>query len=170
MDGHSEWRATCQGSRSWIRCPGDYGQQHGSPAEHWKIQVEFAGRGKKNETVRRRWKEYLDNLADLSQDPKKQEEQLPGWSRRNEDLLAELLHDMGAAVGYDFDKVQIRRGIYAPRGHANLELEAQLIRRFLIQLLAGERALPLDVRSLPPVAAPEDAQPPEQLKDAKLPQ
>jgi hypothetical protein len=62
---------------------------------------------------------------------------------------------MGLVVGYKFDKVQIRRGVYSPRGHANLELEAQLIRRFLIDLLAGNRTLPLDVRSLPTASQEE---------------
>lgn len=124
------------------------------------IDLEFVGRGKKNENVRLRWKEYLDNLASLSQDPEEQERQLDAWSQRNGDLLAELLHDMGAAVGYKFDKVQIRRGIYSPRGHANLELEAQLIRRFLIELLAGQRTLPLDVRSLPGVPGAQAPTPP----------
>lgn len=119
------------------------------------IDLEFSGRGKKDEKVRLCWKEYLDNLAGLSQDPKEQEKQLPGWTQRNADLLAELLYDMGAAVGYKFDKVHIRRGGYSPRAHTNLELEAQLIRRFLIELLAGQRALPLDVRSLPSMQGQE---------------
>jgi len=113
------------------------------------IDLEFAGRGKKNEQVRRRWREYLDHLGSLSQDPEQQRQHLPAWTERNGDLLADLLHDMGKAVGYDFDRVQIRRGIYTPIGHANFELETQAIRRFLIELLAGQRTLPLDVRSLP---------------------
>ena len=113
------------------------------------IDLEFAGWGKKNEQVRLKWKEYLDNLASLSDDPKVQEKQLTSWGERNQDLLAELLHEMGKAVGYKFDKVQIRRGIYSPKGHAMRETENQLIRQLSIQVLAGDRALPLDVRSLP---------------------
>ena len=113
------------------------------------IDLEFAGRGKKNEAVRTRWKEYLDHLCSLPDDPEQQQQLLPTWTQRKDDLLAELLHDMGAAVGYKFDRVQILRGIYSPRGHANWEIETQLLRRLSIQLLAGERTLPLDVRSLP---------------------
>jgi hypothetical protein len=118
------------------------------------IDLEFSGRGSKNEQVRRRWREYLDHLGSLSQDPDQQAQQLPMWTERNGDLLADLLHDMGKAVGYDFDKVQIRRGIYIPMGHANFEIEMQLLRRLLIEVLVGNRSLPLEVRSLPVVQAP----------------
>ena len=89
------------------------------------------------------------HLCSLPDDPEQQQQLLPTWTQRKDNLLAELLHDMGSAVGYKFDRVQILRGIYAPRGHANWELETQLLRRLSIQVLAGERALPLDVRSLP---------------------
>ncbi len=122
------------------------------------IDLEFGGRGKRNEKVRATWKEYLDHLCNLSEDPEQQRQQLPIWTERKDVLLAELLHEMGSAVGYKFDKVQIRRGIDAPRGHANWELETQLLRRFLIELLAGNRTLPLDVRSLPSAPAQEQSE------------
>ena len=93
----------------------------------------------------------LDHLGSLTQDPEEQARNLPVWTERSGNLLADLLHDMGMAVGYDFDRVQIRRGIYIPMGHANFEMETQLLRRLLIQLLVGERSLPLEVRSLPSV-------------------
>jgi hypothetical protein len=130
------------------------------------IDLEFNGNGKKDQEVRRRWKEYLDHLGSLSEDPERQKKQLDGWNQRNGDLLAELLYHMGLAVGYDFDKVHIRRGIYSPMGHANFDLETQLIRRGLIQVLAGERALPMDVRSFPPMQPPG----PQQNESPKLPE
>ena len=71
---------------------------------------------------------------------------------RKDELLADLLHDMGLAVGYKFDRVQIRRGIYAPRGHADWEIENQLTRRLWLEVLTGRRALPMDVRSFPNLA------------------
>jgi|SRR6267154_2890262 len=119
------------------------------------IDLEFAGKDNADEQVRRRWREYLDHLNSLSQDPAMQAMQMPVWTERIGDLLAHLLHDMGKAVGYDFDTVQIRRGIYTPIAHANLEIETQVLRRLLIEVLLGNRSLPLDVRSLPNVQAPE---------------
>jgi hypothetical protein len=119
------------------------------------IELEFAGDNTADANVRRRWREYHDNLNSLPQDPAEQERQLPVWTQRNGELLANLLHDMGKAVGYDFDMVQIRRGIYTPVAHTNFEIETQALRRLLIEVLLGNRTLPLDVRSLPQVQAPE---------------
>ncbi len=113
------------------------------------IDLEFAGWGTKNTAVRLRWREYLDQLGSLSQDPEQQQRQLEAWAQRNQEHLENLLHDMGVAVGYDFDIVQIRRGIYTPRGHTNFEIETQAIRRLVIDLLTGNRALPMDIRSVP---------------------
>jgi hypothetical protein len=116
------------------------------------IDLEFAGRSEKHKQVRTRWKEYLDNLTRLEQDPQKQKEQLPAWSEKNQELLANLLHDMGKAVGYDFDTVHLKRSAYTPLGHANMEL-------------AGKKALALDVKSLPttPELSPSSDDEPPQL-------
>jgi hypothetical protein len=52
-------------------------------------------------------------------------------------------------------------------GHANFEMETQLLRRLLIQLLVGERSLPLEVRSLPSVRQKlESTTPPVDPADA----
>ncbi|MEO6871474.1 MAG: DUF6680 family protein [Chthoniobacterales bacterium] len=118
------------------------------------IDLEFNGRRKKDRDVRQRWREYLDQLGSLSQDPQEQLRQLEGWMQRNQTHLENLLRDMGIAVGYDFDLVQIRRGIYTPRGHTAIELETQSIRRMILEVLAGMRTIPMDVRSLPAMQAP----------------
>lgn len=124
------------------------------------IDLEFSGRGKKDRRVRQRWKEYLDHLGSLrEQPPEQQKQQLAVWSEKNHDLLAELLYEMSQAVGYrEFDKVHIKRGIYAPQGHANIEWEFEAIRKLLIDVLTGVRSIPMDVRSLPQIPP---AQPPE---------
>src|SRR5207249_5356387 len=121
------------------------------------IDLEFSGKSKRDTQVRQRWKEYLDHLKNLGQDPEQQKEQLLIWTQRKYELLANLLYEMGVAVGYPFDKVEIMRGIYAPIGHANWEFETHAVRRLLLEILAGHRALPMDVRSLPAVEAPPAA-------------
>ena len=45
------------------------------------IDLEFAGRGRKNETVKTRWKEYLDHLCSLPDDPEQRQQLLPTWNR-----------------------------------------------------------------------------------------
>jgi hypothetical protein len=123
------------------------------------IDLEFAGWGKKNRAVRQRWRAYLDQLGSLSQDPEQQQRQLESWAQRNQEHLENLLYDMSLAVGYDFDIVQIRRGIYTPRGLTNFEFETQAIRRLAIDLLAGNRALPMDIRSVPNVSTATSTSP-----------
>jgi len=118
------------------------------------IDLEFSGKSKRDTQVRQRWKEYLDHLKNLGQDPEQQKEQLLIWTQRKDELLANLLYEMGVAVGYPFDKVEIMRGIYAPIGHANWEFETHALRKLLLEVLAGNRALPMDVRSLPAVERP----------------
>ena len=104
--------------------------------------------GEKNKKVRLRWKEkYLDHLGSLSLDPEIQKQQIPAWIERNGQLSADLLHDMGSAVGHDFDPVHIRRAMYSPQGYANWESENRLLRTFLLEGLAGERTLPMDIRT-----------------------
>jgi Family of unknown function (DUF6680) len=132
------------------------------------IDLEFAGRSKKHKQVRTRWKEYLDNLTRLDQDPQKQKEQLPAWSEKNQELLANLLHDMGKAVGYDFDTVHLKRSAYTPIGHANMELENQVMRKLTIEVLAGKKALALDVKSLPQVQSAAPSTPSGELPSDEL--
>src|SRR6202035_604734 len=62
------------------------------------IELEFSGRSKKDEQVRCRWREYHDHLNSLNPDPEKQKEQLTRWTERKDELLAQLLCDMGSAV------------------------------------------------------------------------
>lgn len=46
------------------------------------IDLEFNGKGKKDEQVRRCWKEYLDHLGNLSQDPEQKQKQVDSWNER----------------------------------------------------------------------------------------
>lgn len=111
------------------------------------IDLEFSGRGEKDKVVRDRWKQYLDHLNSLPQDPAQRERQVQGWLEENSKLLADLLHDMGKPLGYDFDVTHIRRAVYIPVGHANLEIELQAIRQFLVALSENRKKLPVSVRN-----------------------
>ena len=57
--------------------------------------------------------------------------------------------EMRQSLGYVFDEVHLKRGIYAPEGHAQFEDETTMIRRLLLKLLLGEISLPMDVRNFP---------------------
>ena len=80
---------------------------------------------------------------------KEDEKQQTLWAERRVDLLARLLMEMGKSLGYPFDEVHVRRAIYAPEAHAQLENENLLLRRGLVRLLYGDTHLKMDVTSFP---------------------
>ncbi len=108
------------------------------------IDLEF--HGPKHRAVTVAWKEYLDHLAMF---PKDDEKFQVVWADKRADLLTGLLMEMGKSLEYQFDAVQVKKGIYAPEGHAQIEDEQVLLRRGLIQLLYGNRSLKMDVQSFP---------------------
>lgn len=108
------------------------------------IDIEFCVRKYKKITTS--WKEYLDHLGNF---PKDDQNQLPVWNDKKTDLLANLLMVMGQSLGYEFDAVHVKKGIYMPQGHADIEEENILIRRGLIGLLYRNASLKMDVQSFP---------------------
>ncbi|MHB9072342.1 MAG: DUF6680 family protein [Desulfobaccales bacterium] len=109
------------------------------------IDVEFYGTHPKDKKVVETWKLYLDHLNNFP----KEEGSISSWHEKSVDLLADLLYEMGQAVGYHFDKVHIKRSAYIPKGHSDFETENTLIRRGLLEIISGRSALPMDVRNFP---------------------
>jgi hypothetical protein len=110
------------------------------------IDLEFSPKKPKEHSVLDAWKVYLDHLAGAPrdfQDPNYQA-QLVAWSTRSNDCHVELLYVMSLSLGYDFDKVHLKKGAYTPKGHADIELEQTLLRRGSLDLLYGKRALPVE--------------------------
>ena len=68
---------------------------------------------------------------------------LTTWSALADEMLSELLSLMGKNLGYDFDKVRIKKGIYTPRGHGDFELENSIIRRGMVEIMSGKRGFPV---------------------------
>jgi hypothetical protein len=108
------------------------------------IDLEFRERRYRNVTIA--WKTYLDHLGSY---PKDDEKLQPLWGERRISLLTNLLLEMGHSLGYEFDEVHVKKGIYAPEAHGRLEEENMLIRRGLLRLLYGDVALKMDVTSFP---------------------
>lgn len=108
------------------------------------IDLEF--QGAKYKAVRTEWKMYLDHLSSY---PKQDEKLQAIWGEKRIDLLAQLLMAMGQALGYEFDQVHVKKGIYAPEAHSQIENENTLLRRGLIRLLYGDASVKMDVVSFP---------------------
>lgn len=113
------------------------------------IPIEFYGKDKKLKAIINKWKTYLDHLH--------KDTEAPGWGEKKVELFVDLLHEMADFLGYEFNTVEIANEIYAPKGHAWIETDQDIIRRGLALLLSGQVALPMEVKSFPsdPVAVKE---------------
>jgi hypothetical protein len=125
------------------------------------IEVEFAsGRGS-DKRVRDAWRLYLDHLNQPAvQDDAPDRRR---WVDRANELLIELLFEMSRALNFEFDRVSLKNAVYSPRAHGELEEDQFLLRKFLLELMQGKRAMwtgvftgdrPLQMQVLSPHAAP----------------
>ena len=128
------------------------------------IEVEFSDGGKSDSKVLDAWRLYLDHLGDTPRD-----EQLPQWTDKSDDLLTNLLYEMSQALQYDFDKVALKKNVYSPKAHGDLEMDQNLLRKGIVEIISGQRTLwvgvytsderPLDIKQtekppLDPFSAP----------------
>ena len=116
-----------------------------------RIDLEFTSATAKERAVRESWKQYLDLLGDGNISPEQ-------WAIRRADLLVDLLHAMGRALEYEFDKTHIKNATYSPVVHGRIEQEQDAIRRGVISLLEGRTAIPIIAASTSPAGA-ENRQP-----------
>ena len=73
------------------------------------------------------WREYLDSLTPLSQD--------------SHNKFIDLLFVMGKNVGFEFDKVMLKRASYLPQAHVD-EASAQAdLRASLLAMLTGQKEI-----------------------------
>lgn len=104
----------------------------------------FRYQTKTEKTVTEVWKKYLDHL-----DTKCESDELKIWLTKGDDLFVELLSNMSESLGYHFDDVHIKKGIYAPKAHSDQELAQMTIRDGLVDIFSGKKAIPMAVVSFP---------------------
>ncbi|WP_321487939.1 DUF6680 family protein [uncultured Hyphomonas sp.] len=102
------------------------------------IDLEFRAKNGKEKAVRDAWKLYLDHLNDRNYPAE-------SWGVRRQELAVELLYVMGKAVGYDFDKVHIGKGIYSPMAHGRIEADQEAIRAGLRNILEKKSSIQVQV-------------------------
>jgi hypothetical protein len=105
-----------------------------------RIDLEFSDKDKFHRVIEA-WKLYFDNLCIRTTT----EAETVAWVNRNDDLLADLLFEMGHSLGYKFDRSLIKRNIYTPDAHGRIERENQTIRERLLDVFEGRAALPINV-------------------------
>lgn len=109
------------------------------------IDLFFERKGREKEVIEK-WDEYLDHLnLTIKEDDADYKVKLDNWTNKGDDFLADILQLMGKSLGYDFDKVRIRKGIYVPRGHGDVDLENRVIRRGIAEIVIGRKSLPVCV-------------------------
>jgi len=116
-----------------------------------RIDLEFSAKKLREKAVLDIWQQYLDHLGNLQMEAS-------AWNVRRVDLLVDLLYAMGQAVGYDFNKTQIKNGTYSPTAHGRVEEEQERVRKLVLELLEGERDLPMRVTSIPAQSATTPAE------------
>lgn len=109
------------------------------------IDLEFYGESKAGRQIQTQadrkvvdtWRVYLDSLV-FGQPGD------PGFDARVEqsrEKFVDLLYEMSRALGYNFDKVLLKQGVYSPIAHGEFELQDRAIRQGLARILSGEAAL-----------------------------
>lgn len=106
------------------------------------IDIEFHAR--KDRDVIENWRTYLDHLNQ----PNVSDAELKAWGEKGETLFIDLLYAMSHSLGYDFDRVHLKRGVYSPRAHGEEELAQRDIRNSLVAILSGAKPFPIAVTSI----------------------
>ena len=90
------------------------------------------------------------------------------WGERKFELLVDLASEMGRSLGYDhIDKATLRDNIYVPQGYADQEEEFRQMRATMLQVLRGERPIPMTM--VGPVHVEEPLQAVQELPAAEQP-
>lgn len=90
------------------------------------------------------WKEYLDHLNNRGTDVS-----IEHWATQGNELFTNLLYSMAQDLGYKFDRVQLKRGVYSPLAHAQWEEEQTEMRKAVLALAQGKQALQMNVVGFP---------------------
>lgn len=99
------------------------------------IVIEFYEHQKINDAFKR----YVENL----------ELRLPvggdtsAFLKQREDRFFDLVHEIGAYLGFRLDRRELDKFSYVPQGWNDIEFENAQIRRLVLQVLSGQRPLPV---------------------------
>jgi len=110
-------------------------------------QVGLEFQGNKFSKVVNAWKTYLDHLGSFPND--EEDAMAKVWVEKKNDLLSDLLYEMGSSLGFYFDKVHIKKAGYIPKAYSEQEDENRFIRKSLVEIFSDKKCIPLNIVSLP---------------------
>ena len=86
------------------------------------------------------WKHYMEHLdTPLPAQPDRVDAFLADRNNR----FTKLLYEIGVSLGFRIEQLDILRGNYAPQAWANDEEQQRELRTMMVELLAGQRPLPV---------------------------
>lgn len=100
------------------------------------VEIEFAN----EKSVVQAWKNYLNNLGERVSDTATQDQQEVFYKKRDA-LLTKLIHEIAKSLKFHVEQLDILEGNYLPQGWNDDDWEQKLVRRGLIEVLHGRRAL-----------------------------
>lgn len=107
------------------------------------VELEFHSSKQQERRVVDAWRLYLTHLADRRY-PKET------WGSRKDELLIELLYEMSLALGYSYDKSQIKSGAYYPSGYEDADSDHYETRKLWLEVLKGKRPLSMITQIIDP--------------------
>lgn len=108
-----------------------------------------AWRGSRAQAVIDAWRDYHRHLNLPVERRPKDEGEKKAWDGRADELFLNLLDRLAVANQYKFEREQLQTGSYSPEAHGTADLEQQVMRRMTLEVLMGERALPLQIKAWP---------------------
>ena len=136
------------------------------------IDIEFAGPrflhgarpSESEKAVLDAWRVYRDLLSDESSFKDES-----GFHRR-EGAFVDLLLCMAKDLGYEFDKVYLRKGAYTPVAYGDFEADQHKLRAYILEVMEGKRAITvLSVTSADLGKAPDQLSDPAQHDGVRRP-
>ena len=124
------------------------------------VEVDYYGCDK----VEAAWSDYKDHLNNSG----KPEDD--AWRETKEKLLAKLLFEIAAVLGFKIPAMDIFKGGYAPLGWAHREYRKLAAMEYLYDLSQGKTVLPIWLRGVtPPPPAPSNSSNDEPLPHVIVP-
>lgn len=99
--------------------------------------------------VRSAWADYRAGLTRRPGEARDDPQEDAAFQARAEELFVNLMEKMAAALGYRFDRNELQTSSYSPEAHGYLEQQQAALRVGLLSVLAGQRAISMDVKTFP---------------------
>ena len=104
-------------------------------------------RSKGSQHVLDAWHEYHRHLShNLENAP---QDVIDRWTAAGDEIFLNLLEALARVTHHKFERDQLRTGGYTPVAHGRIEAESNILRRFALEMLAGDRPLKMKIDSWP---------------------